>query len=122
MQMKRLEAWLTVLDWNQRYPIGTHVTWDDRSWNGKKLYRTQSEAMVLPGDVPGVWITGHLCAVRIDQLRVFQLIAGGRVRVPKLLPTHPQTGQAGLKSLYKEGARKLPTTVHTNLPTRVRNL
>lgn len=122
MQTKRLEAWLQVLDWNQRYPIGTHVTYDDQAWKGNQLYRTRSEAVVLPGHVPGVWITDHLCAVRIDRIRAFQLTAGGRVRVPPMLPTHPQSHEAGLKSLHKEGPKKLPTRVHAKLPTRVREL
>jgi hypothetical protein len=92
VQTKRLEAWLQVLSWNREYPTGTTVTFYTAIGGlGLHLCKTRSAAAILPGHVPGVWITGHLVAVRLDQLRVYRAIAGGRVGGPPFNPpTQPQ--------------------------------
>lgn len=89
MQKRRLEAWLEVLAWNAAHEVGTAVIYASVVQRlGPHVCYTRCVAVVLPGCVPGVWITGQICAVRLDRVQLAAAIAPRPRPRPLIRATH----------------------------------
>jgi hypothetical protein len=65
------EAASDVSRWNEEHPVGTPVRYDSIfRKDGFTVFRTRTRAVLLPGNVPGLWLVRNACAVRLDRLHL----------------------------------------------------
>ncbi len=89
MKKKKLEAWLRVLDFNARFPVGTYVEFDHLIYGRDgRAYKTVAPAAVIWRSWPVVWLRGKVGAVGLDHVRVIEADDARIQPRPLLCSTH----------------------------------